>query len=464
MRISEPIETHGQFWLPSQPDNRLSGILRISEQGDSSLELFGAFDQVMNRTLEYQIPLLIQGVTAGKGPVTLIDCLTTNLAESESGSNELLSKSKYRIGWAFCGAHFENKEVYLSRIQFSVEGLDEWFASHNRVFSHDRDDGRTRITYTPPKPILVQLQDEITLQFSMRRTRDSGRFQESITTEMTIAIRSEKVRLFCEFLEILRKVRNFLCLAFDRTVSYTFITGYGPEPNAPDTHNNSIEMFQHLEPYDLQKQEFGPGQFLVQFEDIAEGMNYYLPRWLDRYEEFEPTFNLYFAVTANRFMHLEGKFLFLVQGIESLHRRSSSETLLSQEEFDKRMKTLLEYTPKKWKSWVRYRLKYGNELTLETRINKMIEPFSELFGTDSARKGFVDRIVSTRNFLTHYDPKSRNRAVTDPEDLFRLYGRLEGLVQLHMLKLLGIDGERIKKITMQYGPLKDKLTTEYMTN
>ena len=464
MRIPEPIETHGQFWLPSQPDNRLSGILRISEQGDTSLELFGAFDQLMNRTVEYQIPLLIQGVTAGKGPVTLVDCLTTDLTESGIGSNELLSKSEWQVGWAYCGAHFENKEVYLSNIEFSVEGLDEWFAIHNRVFSHDRDDGQTRITYTPPNPILVLLQDEVTLQFSMRTRQSSGLFQQSITTEMTINIRSEKARLFCEFLEILSKVRDFLCLAFDRTVSYTFITGYSPEPDAPDTHNNSIEIFGHLEPYDLQKQEFSPRQFLVLFEDIAEDLDNYLPRWLDNYEEFEPTFNLYFAVTANRHMHLEGSFLFLVQGIESLHRRSSSEKRFSSEELDRRVEAVLGNTPPEWRQWLRSKLDYGNELSLRARIEKMIDPFREVFGTQSARKGFVDRIVNTRNFLTHYDPKSRNRAVTNPEDLLRLYGRMEGLLQLHMLKLLGIDDERIKKIAMQYRPLKDKLTTEYMTN
>ena len=464
MRIPEPIETHGQFWLPTQPDNRLSGILRISEQGEASLELFGAFDQVTNRTVEYQLPLLIQGVTAEKGPVTLVDCLATNLTENEIGSNELLSKSDWYIGWAFCGAHFENKEMYLSQIQFSVEGLDEWFVFHNRVFSHEGDVGQTRITYTPPKPILVQLQDEVTLQFGMRTAHSAGWFQESITTEMTITIRSEKARLFSEFLEILGKVRSFLCLAFDRTVSYKFISGYRPGPNAPDAYNNSIDMFRHLEPYDLQKQEFGPRQFLIQFEDIAEGMNYYLPRWLNNYEEFEPTFNLYFAVTANRHMHLEGRFLFLAQGIESLHRRSSSEKRFSSEELDRRVEAVLGNTPPEWRQWLRSRLEYGNELSLRARINKMIEPFEELFGTQSARKGLVDRIVNTRNFLTHYDPKSRNRAVTNPEDLLRLYERMEGLLQLHMLKLLGIDDERIKTIAMQSRPLKDKLTTEYKTN
>ena len=463
MQLPEQIETHGQFWLVSEPDNRLSGILKISEQGDVSLELFGAFGNVMDRTLNYGTPLLIQGVTAGKGAVTLVDCLATKWNRSGIGSDEILSKSEWRVGWAYCGAHFESGKVNLSEIEFSIEGLDEWFEFHNRVFSHDVSDGQTKIMYTPPQPTVVQIQDGITLEFGMRTTETSGRFEQSISTQMVVYIRSEQVRLFSEFLEILQRVRNFLCLLFDRTVSYTFISGYLSEIDIPNSLDYRVEIFRHLEPYELQKQEFGPRQFLVQFEDIAEGMNYYLPRWLEHYEDFEPTFNLYFTVTANRFMHLEARFLFLVQGIESLHRRSSSETLFPQEAFDKRVKAVLESAPKKWKSWLRWRLKYGNELPLRTRIEKMVDPFGELFGSDSARQGFVNRIADTRNFLTHYDPKIRNKAVTEPDALLRLYGRLEGLVQLHLLKLLGLQDDHIREIALRHRPLKDKLTTEYMT-
>ena len=44
MQISESIEAYGYFWLAAEPDNKLSGLLSISEKGDASLEIFGAID------------------------------------------------------------------------------------------------------------------------------------------------------------------------------------------------------------------------------------------------------------------------------------------------------------------------------------------------------------------------------------------------------------------------------------
>ena len=54
------------------------------------------------------------------------------------------------------------------------------------------------------------------------------------------------------------------------------------------------------------KKDISPGWFLIPFEDIAHKIQEYLPRWLKYYQEYEPTFNLYFTVTTNRYMHLEG--------------------------------------------------------------------------------------------------------------------------------------------------------------
>ena len=51
MQLPESIETHGYFWLAERPDNRLTGVLRISDQGEASLEMFGAFESPHNRPL-----------------------------------------------------------------------------------------------------------------------------------------------------------------------------------------------------------------------------------------------------------------------------------------------------------------------------------------------------------------------------------------------------------------------------
>ena len=146
-------------------------------------------------------------------------------------------------------------------------------------------------------------------------------FRQSMTTKMSISIASSRPRSFSEFMQVLRKVRNFLCLAFDRTVSFTFITGELLEPH--DSYI-PVDIYGRFDPYDLPKEAISPGNFLFSFDEVSYNIQDYLPRWLERYEEYEPLFNLYFTVTANRYMHLEGGFLFLVHGIESLHRRGSS--------------------------------------------------------------------------------------------------------------------------------------------
>ena len=174
-------------------------------------------------------------------------------------------------------------------------------------------------------------------------------------------------------------------------------------------------------------------------------------------EEYEPIFNLYFAVSSSRFMHLEGGFLFLVHGIESLHRRSSSETRMPVEEFNAAVETVLQGSPDALRCLVQEKLKYANEISLRKRIRQMIGQFNDLFGSKSTRNRFINRVVSTRNYLTHYDAAIKDEAVTDPEELLRLHFRLEALIQLHLLRLLGIDYAHIRKIAIRYPPLRRKL-------
>ena len=90
----------------------------------------------------------------------------------------------------------------------------------------------------------------------------------------------------------------------------------------------------------------------------------------------------------------------------------------------------------------------------------MLSPFNDLFGTESARKAFISRVVSTRNYLTHYDEGIKNQAMTDPEGLLQLHLRLEALVQLHLLQLLGIDNDHIRNMATRYPPLRRKLGFE----
>lgn len=458
MQLPESIETYGYFWLAEKPDNRLTGVLRISARGEASLEIFGAFDAAHDRPLQQLTgeKLHILGATDKAGPVTLVDCVVvkqTNVVNVES-----LSKSSLHVGCVFWGAHFDAGEVCFSGMTFAVEGLNEWFSFHHRPFSHDMDPtGQMSFTYNPPDPITFQLPDNLSIGFHMGVRTSSGLFQETITTKMSISVESSRMRSFSEFMQVLRKVKNFLCLVFDRSVSFTSITGSWRELNAPHTAHDAVVIYGQFDPYNLRQEDISAGSFLISFHEMAHKIHEYLPRWLERYEEYEPTFNLYFAVVANRYMHLEGGFLFLVHGIESLHRRSSSETQMPAEEFNGRLDSIVQSTPGIWRGWVREKLRYANELSLRSRIKQMVAPFNDLFGTKSERAAFVSRVVSTRNYLTHYDEGIKEQAVTDARELQRLHFKLEALVQLHLLRLLEIDYDHIRQVAIRYPPLRRKL-------
>ena len=133
---------------------------------------------------------------------------------------------------------------------------------------------------------------------------------------------------------------------------------------------------------------------------------------------------------------------------------------MPEKEFNSLLDTILQNTPCKWRSWIQGRLKYANELSLRSRMRQMITPFNDLFGSESAHATFVNQVVCTRNYLTHYDQGIKDQAVTDPYELRKLHSKLEGLIQLHLLQLLGFEHDHIKKMATRYPPLREKLRIE----
>ena len=47
--------------------------------------------------------------------------------------------------------------------------------------------------------------------------------------------------------------------------------------------------------------------------------------------------------------------------------------------------------------------------------------------------------------------------MTDPEELLQLHSKLEALVQLHLLRLLGIKHDHISHMATRFPPLRKKL-------
>lgn len=466
MRLSEPIEKQGFFWLPDDAENPVPGILRISKSGEVTLEINYFYDPMLDalnkRPLGYppngsedrHINRIVGIVD--NGDITLDKCIYVNWNKKLLGG---VSTSTIHAARAFIGVNYNDGDITFSKLEFSVEGLDEWLS-----ISGIQPENNS-IHFCPPKEIALNLPDGIELKFLFSLTHSLSFTEAHITQKADISLKSKKLRSLEDFLDLVFKLHNFLCFAIDKTVSIDSITGYSKEQTQEigdgQKIENPIKIYYRSKPHSEVKPKVHQHDMLLGYWGVADQLEEILTKWIKNYDTSKPSFDLYFATMSGGQKYLEGKFLSLAQGIETLHRRNFQGTRMPDDEFRNLIDTILNAVPDDGqRQWIDEKLKYSNELSLRNRIKQMIEPFKDLFGNSRKRNSFIGKVVDTRNYLTHFDSSLENKAASG-EDLWKLYRKLEALFQLHFLRLMGIDDNAIKSMVNENFALRDKIGLEY---
>lgn len=462
MRISEPIKQSGYFWLPESPDQRLPGVLSISALGETILEVIGVFGDpvaVINATT---LSLgRVVGVIENGDAVTLDHCFYQHRNVRLFGG---LSKSTVYANRAFFGVQYDEGEIItFSKFCFSLEGLDEWLSLSGFEISQDLDARKTSIHYTAPKEIEFSLPDGIALAFAFSYSLPTlpATTEAKITQNAHITLKSDYPRPLEEFLALVNKLNDFLCFATDATVALDSAAGFSPDITREGGSGVQVPIPVNVYYKSTRLSDVPPRvdwhRMLFRYEQIGDQCENLVNKWLSNYEVSEPAFNLYFASKTGAHKYLEGRFLSLAQGIETLHRRNARETVMAEEDFRGLIEAVVNGCPHEQQKWLKEKLRYANELSLRRRLKRMLEPFETLYGDPKQRKQFVAEVVATRNYLTHYDPDLSDQAAKG-KSLWRLCMKLEALFQLHFLRLMGLGDDSIKSLVEKNYALLNKLS------
>lgn len=195
---------------------------------------------------------------------------------------------------------------------------------------------------------------------------------------------------------------------------------------------------------------------LFAYPDVTGRLERMLTSWMTHHEALSPAFNLYFAVQAGRHTFLESAFLSIAQGLETLHDRTSTEAIEPAAVFDAKVERILATCPEADRDWLIDQLAYANKPSLRARLRCMLKPFVSHFGSAKFRTALIDKVVDTRNYLTHYDPDLATRSARGRE-LLPLTFKLQALFQLHLLLLVEIDQARIDKLIASNRKLRYQL-------
>ena len=362
---------------------------------------------------------------------------------------------------AFIGAGFEHEELSFNEMYFFVEGLSEWL-NESGIDIGDfpfLDDSTIKIRN--PDSTVHSLPDGMTMKFAYSLghsglSAGTPITSVEVTQEPFISIVLDHPKEIAFFISLAIKLSNFLSLAVAHETQVMAV--YLPGERLP------IRVYSHMLPGAEEEKSINTLDVLFTYSDVEATFVELMSKWLERYEQdsLETALNLYFVSKSNKIQYIDTKFIYLAQGFEVLHRKTHPQSRrMSKKDFDGKKKKILASLPEGCPSFVRLKISEANHLSFRERVQEMLEPFDGWFGKDEESKEFAKQVADTRNYLTHYSSGLEHRAAMGRE-LIHLYEKLEILVLLRILMLIGFAKPEITSIVQSNHRLSQILNVEYL--
>jgi hypothetical protein len=414
--------THrGVFWLPENPEQDKAGVLSFSPTDGAHLELTGSFSEGLTQLGTYPV---IHGMIQGGKAVTLLGGYA--LGFTWDG----LAIERIRASVIVVGAHCRGLNSQRFReITVSTELLQLWsevtpleskisFQS-NRLVGLD-------VAYTFPDEIVDKTDGTMYLIRCGFSTSGDQRTSFEIRTQTAVTVRPPRYETLDTLTsEFLVPVQQLVALGTDFPVNLTKCSAALRVWKGEGTRAwelKTVEIF--FQSRFIRMHQAGreplPVEFLFRRGELPGGFGRALSRWQRARAELDSVLGLVFSERFGQGVLLDQKFSYLIQAVETYHRRRVGGDAIPAEEHARRLKVLLGAAPAEYRKWLEERLRYSNEPSLRQRLKGMLDLVPGVQRDLVRRWGaFVQKVLDTRNYFTHHDTRLKDRSAWG-EDLYLL--------------------------------------------
>lgn len=399
---------HGHWWLPADPANKVSGVLYLKKSGGVMLHLIGMFVADSSDILGYKFAdhdTILGELLPGTQPITLINCKERQRQSPYLGNATDGAVQRFNAEFAIFGFHFNKAEDALfTSFEFSSTYLVDWLNPNLFDFTHEGGSlvlkalptnsfkcsiGNVEILFSSSVVSShsedVNFSKNVSISVSFRQGMTINKFQDHYQTPLIDLIQF-----------------GTSCL---NSITFLNATPIGSTDAVKIFNTNSFDR--------IERSEIIYQYILFNYADIKNDFSSFLQSWFLFYEKSQHIFRLYFDSLNIGFQFSVSRFLNIVQAIESYHaEKNESQYIVQKKEEYKKNKALvvsLLEADSTLSEWAKIELTFFP--TLRVRLKELLEGASEVMQpVINNADSFVSKVIDSRNYYTHYDPKKKLKA------------------------------------------------------
>jgi ApeA N-terminal domain 1 len=451
---TQEISERGCFWWAGEPipdgcfapECAVPGTLKVEIDGTAVLEL----DRLLPRSTEpiatiledSQAEYVIVGALTGKGSYVRLEYARRKSLHFGAGTS-MASTHESFVAWNCLVSEMPVAGVGLepccTSIRLSLEGFEPWLDLGVALISKTETILTAQLPRQKEHSYVLAEADltigvELTASFNYRSSSTTLLQHGVLTyTPHSPMNMDEAKEIACELEDLLILLTN--C---DRALAWPQVRVQGQDGWNPF-------YFATLGRSDAQvKAE----ECWVIFTDVAAHFGKIVEAWRAKREQFGPGFYLYLGTRRGRHLTEEHRFVNLVWGLESLHRRTGQPAGGSK--LDVKIQRILDSLPlataqeRKDRAWLEKQLEFAREPNLAARL---LDIFSQLpFDLDAkALTAFAKDCASRRNDISHFGGQRKADGYKELLiDLNRLSGALDPLYHACILYEIGTPAEHLR--------------------
>lgn len=436
----EEFSHKGEWFIPSNPDVKVHGVLKFDTKSDPILELFGTLIDRDNFGME--IDLIVGTTTTGEF-ITLY-----NSVEEKRENTNGNQASTYSSHYVFFGCHFHRMDALnFTKISADFKNINKWVQKYGFRINNDFEKNSVNVSYQKPDDISFKLNDNLSGNFKFRyfypwyeKTNIAH-----LNQYVSFCLESSEPLSFDLMLDNLMLFQNFLTLA---CMEPAYPTSINTITTIKDNGDEISCLLVYKPGFSYIKPIRGREKFLFNFTEIEKNFEVIIKKWYELADKIEPVTNLLFNSFYNEEKSFENKFLNMAQALETYHRKFKDSKPFNETEFENWKTNLVDsITDPSYKDMLNNKLTYANEQPLRKRLNTLIDNLqidiiTKIVGT---KKNFVNSFVDTRNYYTHYDLKLKDKALTGNE-LYQMTQKLKVILIATVLMETGITNDELNEI------------------